>query len=72
MTSYYLVLPADVGLAVLLVGPVLFALGLATLVLFGGHDDDPAVLLPHHLPEVALRVGQAPLRRDVRLARRQQ
>ena len=40
--------------------------------LFGGHDDDPAVLLPDHLPEVVLGVGQTPLRRDVRLPRRQQ
>ena len=40
--------------------------------LFGRHDDDPAVLLPHHLPEVVLGVRQAALRGDVRLVRRQQ
>lgn len=40
---------------------------LAPLHLFGGHDDDPGVLLKHHPPEVADGVLQAALGGDVAL-----
>lgn len=54
-------------LALALVGPIAFALGLAALDLLGGHHNHARVLLPDHVPEVRLRVGQAALRGDVRL-----
>ena len=47
------------------VWPVLVALDAAALDVGGEHDDERAVLLPHHLPEVERRVGQRALRRDV-------
>ena len=47
------------------VWPVLVALDAAALDVGGEHDDERAVLLPHHLPEVEGGVGQRALRRDV-------
>ena len=38
----------------------------ADLAKFGEHDDDVAVVLPQHSPEVLGRLGQRTLRRDVR------
>lgn len=35
------------------IGPVPGALVLSSLRFFGSHDDNSAVLLPHHLPEVS-------------------
>lgn len=50
------------------IGPVLLALLLGPLDLLRRHHDHARVLLPNHAPEVDDGVGQAALRRDVRLA----
>lgn len=51
----------------LAVGPISYALVLASLHLLGGVDDHVAILVPHHRPKVTARVGQRALRGDVLL-----
>ncbi len=55
---------AVLGGLLLVVGPVLAALGSVALKTARRHDDDDALLLPHHAPKVAERPRQRTLRRD--------